>query len=148
MNTQYVFWTSVRPNLLYKTVVQGTLFAGCGALSLLLAGTLMPLETLSIWGLWIFLLAAGIMVIGLVPYRLLQKLEVNPYKIYLTEDNVLHYFKKGKVLLSLPISDIQNLTWEDRTYLYGIKAHLKNEKSLFFPFFSKRSYEELKEILL
>lgn len=147
MNTQFSFWTTVKPQLLKKVLLQGTALAGCGATILILAGILMPRNTLEIWGVYLFFLSAIFIAVGLVPYRRLQKLETNPDKITLSDDSVLHYHKGDRILFSIPLDHIQSLEWIEKKNIYGITLFLKNGQSKFLPFFSHRSFQELQEII-
>lgn len=147
MNTQLSFWTTVKPQLLKKVLLQGTVLAGCGVIILVLAGILIPRNIMEIWGIYIFFLSAILMAVGLVPYRHLQKLESNPNKITLSDDRTLHYHKGDRILYSIPFDQIQSLEWIDKKNIYGITLGLKNGQSKFLSFFSHRSYQEIKEII-
>lgn len=114
-------------------------------LILVLGSILIPKETLEKWGIYLFFLSALLMAVGLVPYRRLQKLESNPNKIIIN-DSYLLYIREEKTL-SIPIEQIQSLEWVERTSIYGINLRLKNGQTKFLAFFSKRSFDELKEIL-
>ncbi|MGK5594273.1 MAG: hypothetical protein ACSNEK_02820 [Parachlamydiaceae bacterium] len=147
MNAQQVFWTSIKPELMRKTLIEGTCIAGIGVFLLLLAATIVPPQALEKWGLLIFILAAILMTAGLVPYRLLQRLELAPNKIYLNDDHTLCYLKKNQLKLSIPFKKIGTLEWVDQRYIYGIKIKLCNQQSIFLPFFSHRSFQEIRDII-
>lgn len=147
MNTRYTFFSSVHPKLLKKVLYQGTLIAGIGVLMLVSASIFSTPQFLSKWGIYIFIIAAFLMALGLIPYRHLQRLEENPNKITLSENGLLHYYKGKSLSFSIPLKDIQSISWMENPYLYGIKLHIKHDKFKFLPFFSKRSYNELNEAL-
>ncbi len=148
MNPQQIFWTSIKSDLIRKTLIQGTCIAGLGVFLLLLAGTLTPIQMLEKWGLLIFIFAAVLMAVGLIPYRLLQRLESSPNKIYLSDDHKLCYFKKNQLKASIPFNKVRALEWIDHYYIYGIKVILDDHQSLFLPFFSHRSLQEIRDIIL
>ena len=148
MNEQFSFWSSVNPELLKKVLLQGTFLAGCGVTTLVAASIFLPKNLLETWGIILFLLASALMAVGLVPYRRLQKLASKPDKITLSDDEHLNYYRDDRLIESISFNEIQAIEWVEKSNIYGILIHLKNGKAKLFPFFSKRSYQEIHEIIL
>ena len=162
--------SSIRPELKKQVLMRGSIFAGIGALLLLLTGAFLPLSLLKYWGWLIFLMSMGLITLGLLPYRKLTRLEKVPQAIEIEKDRMVVY-SDHKLLMAIPFSTIQNLEYIDKEGDYGIgiwlkhpieeKIILKSDKfdilnytnlsrrkfgcDLMFPYFSKRGYEELKE---
>lgn len=147
MNQQFSFWTTIQPSLLKRTLLQGTLLAGSGAVLLAFSSVLIPKNILETWGIFLFLIAAFLMGAGLVPYRKLQKLETNPDKISLGDDGNFYYLRSDKVLFTTSFKEIEALDWVERKNIYGISLKLKNGKSKFLPYFSYRSFQEMQDII-
>lgn len=135
--------STVKPDVKRRTLFRGTLLAGIGAFTLLFSGAFLPVSTLKIWGLPIFFVSIGLIAVGMVPYRRLCHCEENPDKIVIGQDEVLRYFQENKEVANLPFSAIDKITPVDG----GIKIALKTGQSLFFPNFSPRSCQTLKQTL-
>lgn len=163
--------SSIKTSLMKHTLFRGTVIASVGGALLLFAGIFVPVSSLSYWGFPIFLASIALITLGLLPYKQLKRLEVNPYQIVADQEKMWHFFEKGMPLFSLPVDDIEKTLLIENEYLYGIGVILKKplplpivvhrkafsledyeRKSLkkcgcdlFFPYFSKRAYQELLE---
>lgn len=161
--------SSIKTSLLNHTLFRGTIIAGIGGAILLFAGVFVPLSSLNTWGFPIFLASLALITLGLLPYKRLKRLEVNPYEIVADHEKMWHFFEKGMPLFSLPVDDIEKTVLIEKEYLYGIGVILKKPLPLpiaihrkafsledyekeslkkcgcdvFFPYFSKRAYQEL-----
>jgi hypothetical protein len=136
---------------------------------LALSGSLIPAAKLWAWGLPIFLTSIALITLGMLPYRKLKLLEMNPY-ILKWDDEWLHFVTKGKTLFSIPLVSIAETKYVQKGKGYGIglwlkkplpqkmivcdrhfdlDAYMKRSQSehgcdLFFPYFTERSARALK----
>lgn len=161
---QIKLFSSVKPALLRKTLLRGSLLGGLGAFILLLAGTLLPLAALKLWGIPAFISALLFIALGLIPYKVLVRLEENPYLLTF-DGQTIELERKEHVLFSLPATAVEKLTFVEKEHYYGIAivADLDKisvdpafltvskercpEATLFCPYFSERSLAELAESL-
>lgn len=164
--------SSVRPSLKKSTIIRGTILGGLGVALWLYGGIFLTIETLTIWG-WPILLIGGILIVlGLFPYRKLIRLENKPNEIVVTDLEELHFSLQGVPMFNVELENIEEMAFLDDDKRYGIGLWIKNPKTkyitvlhpsldlniylnncqkdyfcdLFFPFFSKRSYQELEEL--
>lgn len=160
--------SSIKPEIMKRTIIKGSAIAGIGASILLLTGIFMPLETLSTWGLPLLLFSGLLMTLGLLPYRKLCRLEKKPDELILSLKNLL-FVQKGKPAMTIPLQSIEKTSYFEKGKVYGICVWLKHpapEKitvhnnafdagwfeqdsrsrfqcDLFFPYFSERGYKEI-----
>lgn len=134
--------TSVKPQLLKWVLFLGSFFAILGACLLLFSGIALPVDSLKKWGPLLFLLSLGLIAGGLIPYRRLQKLEVNPDQLVILEKGLI-YKRAGVQEWQLPFDSIQSADYIDNPWRYGILLHVENSWDIFLPYFTKRAYEEL-----
>lgn len=108
--------------------------------------------------------------IGLLPYRKLSKLQLKPHEIHFDNDTLI-FLKEGKPLFKIASLSIEKMSYLEREHLYGVGIWLKKPMEqkikvlqskfnfaafmrdsmqrfggcdLFLPFFSKHTFEELK----
>lgn len=154
--------SSIRPELMRKTLWQGTFLAGIGALLIVTCGAFLPPPLMRTWGFFIFLAAIALITLGLLPYRRLKRLEENPYALFIDDQTNLRFCSKNKLLLTIPLDSIQSTTYLEKNDRYGIAIFLKNPPpkkievqpnvnlsrfsdpscDLFLPYFSERTYLE------
>lgn len=120
----------------------GSILAILGALLLLYSGIALPVETLKKWGVLLFLISLGLIAAGLIPYRRLQRLELNPDQLVILEKGLI-YKRAGVQEWQLPFDSIQSIDYVDNPWRYGILLHVENSWDIFLPYFTRRSYEEL-----
>ncbi len=160
--------STISSQLKRKTLFRGSFFAGIGAVLLVYSGTSLSVETLSTWGLLIFLSALWLIRMGSLPYRKLCKKEIFYDEICLETDN-LNFLSRKYGIFSIPLKGIEKLSYRD-TSTYGIeiffqstfikilsedkalqKYHIyslkKHQCDWFLPHFSKNSYEVLESNL-
>ena len=160
--------STIRPQLMRKTLFRGGILALIGIFILMYAGIFLSISTLRLWGFPIFLCSLTLITIGLLPYRELSKLEVQPFILKAYDLEYLEYIEKGKSILTIPFVSIEDIIYVDNSEDYGIGIRLKkpspskikihdprfnvhdfqkNEHNLridlYFPYFSKRSFNEL-----
>lgn len=145
-----------------------TLSGGC----LLLVTAFLPFSMIKSIGIFLFFLACLLIAKGLVPYRRLLLLELNPFELSIQNKRVIFY-QKNCPLFALENEHISNLCYREELH-YGIVAHLEKplkgkikvlakkskffahmgrwqrqyaEGILFFPYFSRHAFDELKNTL-
>lgn len=120
------YYSTVKAEILKKSLFNGTLKATLGLL-VMFTGFFIP----------------GILLIGwgLIPYRKLKKLENNPYTLHLTESHLILQTKKRYIL---PLKEIQKIEYIEGLP-FGILITTK-ERTLFAPYFSKRTFTDLTEL--
>lgn len=136
---------------------------------LILGGTILPLELLSLWGIPFFLLGLFFIALGLLPYRKLTQLQLKPHEIHY-DGEILHFLKQGKPLFAVASVSIEKIAFVEKEHLYGLGIWLKRPIEakikvlqphfnfaaftldsmhrfegcdLFLPFFSERTCKEL-----
>lgn len=167
------FRSSIKPELLKKTLFRGTMLGGIGIGILIIAALVLPLHILEIWGFPILVCGLLLIAIDLIPYRRLSQLELSPYELHFNGKTLI-FFKKGDALFEIDIHSIESLEYVEKNQIYGWKIRLKRpienkirvvapraqfetfysrylqkieDCDLFLPYFSKRSFDELKDSL-
>lgn len=162
--------SSITSALKQLILLRGTAFAALGGAIILYCGAFLSVKTLSMWGLAALLLGLILIALGLIPYRKLSRLEVNPYEIVVDDNFCLFFLSKKKPLFALAMKDIEKMEYVDGKKRYGIALCMKKSHQtihplhsfdveafqrsskkmmscdLFLPYFSKRSYAELQEL--
>jgi len=121
---------------------RGYLCTTIGALLLFIGANVLTVQTLDKVGLWIFITAIVCIYLGLKPYSEAKKRIFFPDEISV-DKNTLRYLQKEKIVLSIPVIDITNMTYREKKYQYGILVECKDGQGHFFPYFSKLSFENL-----
>ncbi len=156
-----IFYSSIKPKLMKKTLMRGTLLGSAGVLVILGGGTMLPIAQLEFWGLPILLAGLLLIAVGLVPQRKLAKLEINPHEIHFDGERVL-FLQNADTVFDLPFSGIEKIDYLENKQLYGwglrLKKPIENTLTkkgatfitqhfegydLFLPYFTKRSLAEL-----
>lgn len=137
--------TTVTSSMLKKTLMRGCIPAFVGILLIAIGGATLPPESLQFWGLPLLAIGLGLITYGLLPYRKLSRLQLNPDQIKVFDQDHLLYIKKGTPLLSIPCEAISNIDYLEEKDRYGIVLHAGT--ALFLPYFSRRSYQELQTYL-
>lgn len=167
MKNQFTLRTTLTPTFLHQTLLKGFGVALIGILGLLYGSIYADLSTLQTWGFTLFIVSLGLIATGLLPYRRLSRLQMNPNKLCLAEPHHLEFYAKGRLLLVIPMESIARLEYLSNPAPYGIALWLKPTHSsvvkgfpedvknlkeqgkqragadLFFPYFNQRSFEEL-----
>lgn len=164
--------SSVRPSLKKTALIKGSILGGLGIALWLYGGIFLSIETLTIWGWPILIIGGGLISSGLFPYRKLVRQENNPHKIIVNDLEELEFYSQGTPLFKVSMDNIEEMAFLDDDIRYGIGLWIKNPKTqyievlhpsldlsaylkkcqkdyfcdLYFPFFSKRSYQELEEL--
>lgn len=164
--------SSIRPALKKKTMIRGSILGGLGILLWVYSGLFLSISTLTIFGWPIFLTGGILITLGLLPYRKLTRLENKPHEIIITDLDELSYFSQGVPMFKISMKNIEEMAFLDDDVRYGIgfwiktpaskhieilhpsldlNVYLKNCQKdyfcdIFFPYFTKRSFEELEEL--
>lgn len=118
-NDSIKLFSSVKPALLRASLIRGTLMALCGILLLAYGGTFLTVETLSLWGPPLLVVGGGLMVLGLLPYRRLCRLEVLPNELVVT-DVLMQFLERGKLIYSIPRESIEEIKYYEKGNDYGL----------------------------
>lgn len=167
------FRSSINQALLSKILFWGFLKAAIGLAFLILGGVFLPAAELQMWGFVLFLIGFGFITWGLYPYKKLLALETNPNEITVDDTEIVYFQKKGKRTFSIPLDAIDHAAFFESDDEYGILIHLvptpkkkviffapseaglklpfgfskPQDNILFLPYFSKRTFQEVKEIV-
>lgn len=163
----------VAPSYKRRVVLKASFGGGIGVSALVAAGAFMPQAELNFWGLPLLIVAGALITWCMLPYRRMTELENSPDELWINAKNELVYAKKNHPLFSVPLSAIEKIFYTDRGNEYGIclktaphpaqkirihhinldfnalrqTAIRKHGCDIFLPFFSKRTYDDLKEHL-
>ena len=166
--------SSINSSFKRQKLWQGTLLALAGLGILSYTSLFFSVEYLGIWGFPLFCLGIGLISAGLIPYRRLCRLEINPHEIVLLDEVNIKFNWQGKKTLTVPLISVAKTAYLKKSEKnYGIGIWLKQpapEKvmvhdtnfnvlcfqndsrrlygcDLFLPFFSEPSYERLLETI-
>lgn len=143
---EWVLYTSVEPKLLRKKLWFGTMLAGIGGLTLLLAGVFLPVTILSTWG-WLIAIGAWLLIAyGLIPYKRLKQKEENPDSIKLGDDEILYYYQGNREACRILFSTIENVAYRSGDH-YGITMREKSGAEKFFPYFNEKAFRTLRSVV-
>jgi len=155
--------TQIIPSYKRKVLLKGVLPTSLGASLLLIGGTCCSVQTLTTWGLPIFIGSLLLIRTGLLPYRKICQKELS-YDQILVRGTSLHYVSKMYEPLVIPFKRIRTISYR-KSHPYGIcisfqetpsdKAlktyqvfsQKKYESDCFFPYFSEKAFLELKTCL-
>lgn len=165
MNPNLILNTSITLSLKRYVLFRGIALAALGCVLLLLGGIYIPADKMGSWGFALFISAGLLVTAGMLPYRKLSKLEMNPSLLKITSHQNLEYYIKGRKSLIIPLSSIRKTGFFETHRYYGICLWLtapipqKNAAfdivkyqalsrkgykcDLYLPYFTKRSYDEL-----
>ena len=162
--------SSISTQLVTRALFKGVVLSSLGICGMCYGGVFLTLSTLTQWGWLLYILSIGLITLGMLPYRRLIKLQLNPQELWLTTNHEVLYFSKKRKLLTLPLEAVESLEYIDTWNQYGIAVKLKspiqrpiivherpeeveklrrggaslNQPDLFFPYFSRYVCEELK----
>lgn len=144
MNNSTTLRTSISPSLLKWRLYLGSFLAGSGAFLLLISAIYLSPTALEKWGFLILIFGLGLIALGLIPYRKLQRLEVKPNELLVSEHG-LAYYKGGSLQWKLPYSSIHSIQFLESAWSYGIGLDVEGRFDLYLPYFTKRSFEILEK---
>lgn len=169
MREHLILRTAIPTEWMNQSLKKGLLLALLGICPLVYAGAFAPPSTLKTWGFLIFLAGFLLITAGLLPYRRLSRLQSKPNELHCIGLERLEYYQNGKHVLSLTLSSIDHLAFINEPRFFGIAVWLKrpltakmiifsptfdlhsfekqaeraHQADAFFPYFSRRSFEEL-----
>lgn len=125
--------TTVTSPLKRWILFRGTILALLGVGIFFYAGIYLPKELLAAFGIPLWLLGISLIAFGLIPYKLICRLENNPYELIITDDNQLHYVRRGKKIFTVPLYEIEKIETIGGSTSYGVGFKLKKGFSGKFP---------------
>lgn len=159
--------TTISSKVIQHYLWKGSFFAILGTSALLIGGIFFSTHILQVWGLFIFVIAISLITYGLLPYRRLCRLQLQPYELKANGREVT-YSSKNKKILTLPLDSVSEFRYIQDPIHYGIAVFLQSKPkstivvhqhsnevehlrkdglpfgaALFFPFFNRRAYDEL-----
>jgi hypothetical protein len=141
--------STITPEIKRKTLFRGTAIAVIGLLTLGFAYFYISEATLREWG-WAFYLWGLLFIVwGLLPYRQLMRIEDFPFVLWSLDSHdlqILAFGKNQRAFWKIFVSEITSVSYRDDPTYYGIVI-MSGEKKHFCPYFSKRSFEELKSFI-
>lgn len=166
--------TTIPASLIDKALKRGWLLAALGIVILVYSGTFFSLTALKQWGWVLFLAGFACLTYGLLPYQRLSRLQLKPNELHCIGSESLEYYSSGQHMLTLAFKDIEELCYVEEAGVFGISVRLKralansdvqhhafnrnffqkqaikvqSDEKVFFPYFSKRSFEELQTWLI
>lgn len=172
MNEQLKLRSTISNALLTSILVKSNLIALPGVILIFAAGTwLAPLQ-LSSWGWAIVLLGFALIAFGLIPYKRIHRLQLQPHEIILNE-NSLQFAATGNSSFTVPYTAIREVNYIAKGGIYGIGifltedikekvcvhdtnlhigAYQEDSKArfgcdLYLPYFHQKSFNKLKAII-
>lgn len=164
MNEEMKIRTTLSNPLLKQKLFKGFFIALVGVIAMVSAGIFLPGPLLSKLGLFVYIFGFGLITIGLLPYRKLSRLQNKPNELRLTGEDRLEFWAKGQCRLIIPIRCLKGFAYTETENGNGITFYLnhpsemdnktlkgyqilvnREEPSILFLYFSKRSCEELQE---
>ena len=155
--TELLLQTTIRTAHLKRSLIRGSIIAGMGIFVIFATYLTLPPEKLEIVGIWAYLLGCSAIAFGLIPYKRLRQLELYPARLIASQEKLL-LTANGKHVLTLPWENIASFSFMDTPQRYGLQfilkehmkvnsrfAYMSSEKEMFLPYFSKNSFERLKE---
>lgn len=161
MNDGIKLFTTIKPNLLKYYLIKSTILSIFGISVLFLGGIFLPSYLLAYFGIPILLLGGALITWGMIPYKKINRLELKPNEILLT-DSYFQYFESRKPIISIPIQQISEYDFFENDIDYGVKVYILNEHGIIyhtkklhlnrdnkgeyfiFPYFPLRAFTRLK----
>ena len=166
---EVIVQSQVDSGLVARTLARGSAVAGLGIVIILIAGIEMPPEQLALWGIPILLLGLALIALGLIPYRIISRRRDTPDLLSITDEGMT-YTQGGKPTLTIPFDTLSRVSFLDQAPAYGVLIQLKEHPAekvhvhtrdydalrirhktrrrfgadLFFPFFLKSEFDELR----
>jgi membrane protein YdbS with pleckstrin-like domain len=139
--TEMTFKTSIKPELLKKHLISSTIMGAIGMLLLFVGFYFVPPKILPFLGPAIVIAWVILGISWIRPYVRLKKLSLFPDELILRKTALVY---KGSLI---PLHQIKTIHYIAEGEDYGLKFDLKNGSSLFLPYFTKQSFDELKSVL-
>jgi hypothetical protein len=171
MNEQtYKFRSSIHSSLKKQTLLRGSFIAALGALLIACGGIFLTVQQLGRWGIIIYGLGIALIALGLIPYRRMCRLEECPDQLVVSEDGLWSYYRRNKLIFTLPQKNIKKIDYIDNKSWYGISIACctvkklkmkiydfktakkffckKKSAQIFLPYLSRNTYNALNELII
>lgn len=151
-------YTTIYPHFIKQALKRGIALASIG-IFILLWGSFQNTQFLTNYGFFIISFALLFIAWGLIPYKRLNQLATTPDHLII-EQNRLEFLPQGKQEKKVIIAfqSIERIKYFENSTLYGIGINFKKKGpkkwlkafdcDFFIPYFSKRSFEDLKKATL
>lgn len=128
---ELVLRSVIRSSFIEKHLLKGSCIALVGVLTLFIAYySYTPLiQTFSQLFLWI---GIALIAAGLIPYKKLSKLEIDPYVLY-ADTTELSLMTRQKCLLKIPLILIQHVSHVETSNIFGMALHLHSQSAIVLP---------------
>lgn len=134
-------YSVVSDSLKKRKLFHGIMIALPGLMLLLFMGTFANAELLKKWGAFSFTIGIFLIASGLLPYKRLMRLEMNPHQLICKEDR-LELYMRGRLCRTVARDQIVKLEYLDKPSFYGVKLTLKKGITL-LPFFKQQIIKDL-----
>ena len=114
----------VRSDLLKAELLRGSLVAAPGIGIIIAGGIWIPVESMSLFGVVCLFLGFALIGAGLIPYRRLARLQLQPHEIHIGETGFI-FSVRGKKTLSVPFLAIAGSEYVEKGRVYGVGICLK-----------------------
>lgn len=142
-------YSGVKSELKKKCLFKGIGFSLSGVTLWIFSSFFLPAQPIYV-GALLFLLGSGLISFGLLPYSKLKSIENFPHRLSLHNKTVT-FCHKGRLDYPLLLEDIAKVKYIELPRQYGIAVWLHSSAKtspcydLFFPYFSKQSFVQLKD---
>lgn len=136
-----ILQTYVKPELLKKHLKWVLMLIALGGILLAASALFFTKKELAFMGPIITLVWLILSIFSTRPYIKLKKLQFSPDELMVRKTSIIY---KGKMIA---INRIRKISFIDKPEDYGLKFEMASGATLFLPYFTKESYEELKKLL-
>ncbi len=122
---QLILRSVIRSSILEQHLLQGSCIAFVGVAVLFFTYyDLLPI--IDGWASIFMWIGFGLIAIGLIPYKKLTRLEVNPYLVYVDSQELSLIFRQ-KCLMKLPLHLIRDVSHFETNKLFGMAISFENK---------------------
>ena len=139
------YYASIKRDFKQKLLKRSTFLGALGVIPLVLSAWFGTAAQIEVYGLPLFILCIGIISLGMIPLRNVERVESNPPSLSLSEKHLI-YKQQGK-LMQISRGEISKIEWITRGERYGISITLSDQSIRFFPYFSEKTAYELSNAL-
>lgn len=129
-----ILFSKIRKTTKKNLLIRGLILATFGSLLLFGMGTFASIGTLSTLGFPTFALSMLLIGFGLIPYRKYVKLETHPHQVRFEKASLTFTSNRGNHL-TIPYTEISEVSFIDGKHKYGVMLKRKGKGSLYFPYF-------------
>ncbi|MCB1114279.1 MAG: hypothetical protein KDK62_05940 [Chlamydiia bacterium] len=134
--------TVIKKELLKKHLISSVIMGSLGLLLMIFGLYLIPDQLFKFFGpvfvvTWIVLGVSWVR-----PYAILKKLQLSPDELIIRKTTLIY---KGKMI---PFHKIKRVHYLSDKEKYGLKLEFTDGNELFMPYFTKKSFEEMKGVMV